>query len=96
MHMRKYLVCERFPNLPENLASPRCGDATDVTVSFPRLFESLMQLLGRCLQEVDSVSQGSHFGRECDQRTVFTRPSTSPVVGHLLSSRSPEPPQAPS
>ena len=51
-HICKYLGCKRFANLPENLASPWCGDATNVTVSLSRLIESLVQLFGRCLREL--------------------------------------------
>jgi len=41
-HICKYLGRERFPNLPEDLASPWCGDAANITVSLSRFIEGLV------------------------------------------------------
>ena len=49
-HICEYLGCKCFPDLPEDLTSPRRGDAPNVTVSLSRLVKGFMQLFGRCLE----------------------------------------------
>ena len=92
--VRTHLDGQRFADLPQNLTPFGCRNTPNDFVCLSRPLESSLHFRWRSLHAIEYRVQPAL--RAYNPLTDLTRARTSPVVGHTLSRRSPDPAHSPS